>query len=112
MRFCPCRWNARISAYFDGEGSWWERWRCRRHAHHCAACSAWLRQVDAGCAALRAGLATPPDAAFMGAVMGAVYALPVPYPTYRAAATAPGNRDWVRHTLAGSLVAASLGLLF
>jgi prepilin-type processing-associated H-X9-DG protein len=48
----------------------------------------------------------------MGAVMGAIYALPAPYPTARAVLRAHPGRDWVRHALAGSLVAASLGVLF
>src|SRR5206468_2744776 len=108
----PCSWKARISACFDGEGSWWERWRCRRHADQCAACCAWLRQVESGCQAMRAGIGAAADPAFVNSVMSAVYALPVPYPAAARAVPASGSRDWIRPALAGSLVAASLGLLF
>jgi prepilin-type processing-associated H-X9-DG protein len=69
--------------------------------------------VEAGYRAMRAELRGPADPAFVNAVMAAVRAAPAPHrPLRRAGGATSHQRDWIRHTVAGSLVAASLGLLF
>jgi prepilin-type processing-associated H-X9-DG protein len=108
MRTHPCCWTVRISAFFDGEGSAWERWRCGRHVRHCGRCRAWLRQVESGWHRLRGSLRGPAEEPFIAAVMAGVRVTPMPLPARPAAPW----RATLRVAAAGSMVAASAALLF
>ncbi len=102
----PCRWLERISAYFDGEGSAWERWRCSCHARQCAACRAWLGQVESGWQQVRGALLGPRDAGFVDTVMRHVHATACAAPL---SAVRPAPFSWAM--LSTGAAAAALAVL-
>lgn len=103
MRPDCCRWLERVNACFDGEGSPWERWRCRRHTRRCGTCRRWLRQAEAGWRLLRGELDAPDSSppGFIDRVMQGVYLCPGP-----AASAAPACRLVARPAAAGPWLAA------
>lgn len=107
MRTYDCDWDDKISAFFDGEGSAWERWLCGRHLRRCAACRLWLRETESGWHRLRAGLRGPVDLAFVDGVMTRVRSLSSPQPA-AARATRPAPR-WLAPVVQAA--AAGAGVL-